>query len=117
MDHGREVAVQTTVVDVQVPYRGNGEMFHVRPSTSSVLNERVEVYDGYLQYTMPLDPAQESGFEKLLDQIERNLTTLRTEEENFSRRAIETLNTIAGERKQKLEDESKTASGFSFKVS
>lgn len=115
-DYDREVAVQTTVVDVQVPYRGDGEMFHVRPSTSSMLNERVEVRDAHLHYTMPLDPVQEPRFDKMLDQIERNLATLRTEEENFSRHAIESLGKIAENRKKKLEGENKAASEFSFKV-
>lgn len=115
-DHGRDITVQVTVVDVLVPYRGDERMFRVTPSSSAILNEQVQVRGGCLHYEMPLDPAQEPRFEKLLDQIEQNLDTMRREEEAFSKNALIRLNVAAAERRKKLEDDDKTAGSFSFKV-
>ena len=115
-EYGRDVERTATVVDVYVPFRGNGEMFNYRPSTCSIVNEQVQLRGGALVYSMPFDPAQEPRFEKLLDQIEQNLETMRQEEGAFSRHASKVLSDAAENLRRKLEGDQKTAGNFSFKV-
>ena len=120
-EYGREIEIVTPVIDVSVPYRGDGQMFGVMPSTCRMLNEEVRAQgrgaeQGVLTYTMPLDPAQEPRFNRLLEDIEHNLVVMRREIETFSHNAVQRLQKLAANRKMKLETEEKVASGFSFKV-
>jgi hypothetical protein len=48
--------------------------------------------------------------------IKANLETTREEVERYSKWAVQQLYQVALARKTKLEDDAKTASGFSFKV-
>jgi hypothetical protein len=115
-DYGREVEVEQTVLDVSIPYEGDGNFFYVRPSTCNIIDEPFIVDGDHLTCTMAFEPAQEAHLAKLLERLEQNLARLRSEEEAFSRTAVARLNEIAALRRVKLEQEEKTASSFSFPI-
>lgn len=115
-DYDREVVRNMTVVDVSVPFEGDGQLFHVRPSTCAILNEEIDVSGNYILYTMPLDPSAEPQFEKMLDQIEVNLGRLRSETEQFDKTAVQELLRVADDRRRELEADEKSLSGFSFPI-
>jgi hypothetical protein len=97
--------VKDKVVEVQVPYDGDGSMFNYRPSSAKELSEPVQLETGHLKYTMPFDPGQQERYNGLLKSIEHNLDAMRRDEEAFNREAVDRLKKVAEDRRKQVEED------------
>jgi hypothetical protein len=115
-DHGRNVIVEVTYLDVSVPFHGDGSMFDMMPSTSTIIHDRVHVQEGALIYSLHLDEANDDKINRLFAQIEGNLKSLRSDIESFGASAVNQLSRFAAERRAKLEEDEQKARKLSFPV-
>ncbi len=115
-DYDRPVRTQQTMVDVRIPYRGDGKMFRLAPSSRAVITETVQVQPDSLLYTMPYDPAQQRNLDRLIGHVETTLDTMRQEEAAFAKRAVADLQRVAEALKKKLEDDDRKGREFGFPI-
>jgi hypothetical protein len=115
-DYGRRIVVDVTYLDVVVPFKGDGNMFNVMPSTSSVIQVPIDVGHEHLTYSLPFDEASDETINGVFSQIERNLKQMRTDVETFCLSAVKQLLGLAANRKTKLEADDRKASKLSFPV-
>ena len=113
-DYGRRILVTVTYADVSVPFRGDGSLFNVMPSTSSVIHEDIDVASGGLTYSLPLDEASAEKIDKLFARVAANLQQMTNDVENFSKTAPEYLSRLAAERKAKLDADAEKMKELGF---
>lgn len=116
IDHGRPIRVTEKIVEVTVPFDGDGSMFKYRPSSCKILHETIQVENGHLKYRMPFDPEQQGRYNSLLEQVAYNLEMMRRDEEVFSRHAVERLKDAIEVHKKQLAEDAAAARKFEFPV-
>jgi hypothetical protein len=117
IEYGRQIRVTEKIVEVAVPFDGDGSMFKYRPSSCKILHEPIQVENGHLMYGMPFDPEQQGRYNTLLEQVVYNLDMMRRDEDAFSRDAVERLKKAIEEHKKQLAEDAAAARKFDFPVS
>lgn len=110
-DYGRNTLVRVPVIDVHIPFDGNGDAFRISPSTSLLLSFPADVTYNELIVTVQDGDRTQQEIDDAINQIKQNLDHLRRDvagfdlvgELNGAAQARVAKITAAGERDSKLD--------------
>jgi len=116
----RPISVPGTMVTLEIPYEGDGILFHVRPSTWSMNPPRAAVSKARLvlrESGRDLKSEEvQSSFDRTISSIQENLLRLRSDFDGFNNQLKAMAREQIETRKKKLLADQNLLSGLKFKL-
>lgn len=118
LDRSGPFYVTGTIVEVEVPFSGDGQIFKVQPTTFTLNPPRAEIHPGKvilrIQGTNLDGPSVKRRIEETLSEIQTNLDRLRVSAEEFNGSLLRLATERIEARKKKLLADRNLVSGLGF---
>ena len=112
--------VTGTAIDVEVPFQGDENAFHVQPTTHTTSFPRAEVSSGVLRFTLQginmKEEQVQAEIKNRLEKIETYLSLLNSDVSSFNNTLIEQVKNQIETRKKKLLSDRNLVAGLGFKI-
>jgi hypothetical protein len=117
-DYGMRRAVRIAVLEVFIPFDGDGEWFRYQPSRCSLIDTPVEIREQSLVITLRDEPpeSQRQHIDRLVQMVKGNLDALKHEVEAFTQQVSQVLDTAAKHRLAQIKAEGERDSKLGFPV-
>lgn len=112
--------VPGTAIDVDLPFEGDAEAFHIQPSTRNFNNPRAQIVGSVVRFTIAgvgLDAARvKSDIDGYISSINQHLEWLRNDVRGFNASLFQIAKSHIERRKDKLLKDRSLVSGLGFKM-
>jgi hypothetical protein len=115
-DYGLTRTIQTSWLDISVPFVGEAETFRIGASSRLLIQEQVNIGRNALTIRVPDDDNAETRLAQFKKHVEHNLEILLREYETAKPQLEQAVQQAANQRKAQIEAEDTRDKGRSFRV-
>lgn len=116
MDYGQQITVDIDMIDVSIPFEGWPKSFHLRPTSSNVIDTPARIENTNIIVSFFDDEDLERNIDNFVKSASENLSSLTQDLKNFEKQTLREVQAVANERILQINARVERDKGRSFPI-